>query len=198
MDRPADATVLHLASSTDSAWLGRALAAIDDVLVDHAHCEKKAASTAVSLLFRYPESPRLSIELARLAREELVHYEQVLGLLAARGVPLRRLRPSPYASALLAAVRPAEPGRMVDTLLCLALIEARSCERMQILADALSDATLAAFYRGLVASEARHHRRYVALAEEAAGGDVTERLSALAAHEAAVIAGMPPWPRMHT
>jgi tRNA-(ms[2]io[6]A)-hydroxylase len=190
--------LLHLASSTDPAWLGRALAAIDDVLVDHANCEKKAASTAVSLLFRYPESARLAVELARLAREELAHYEQVLEVLAARGVAFRRLRPSPYAGALLAAARPEEPGRMVDTLLCLALIEARSCERMQLLADALPDAALAAFYRGLVASEARHHRRYVALAGEAAGGDVGERLETLAAHEAAVLATMPPWPRMHT
>lgn len=87
---------------------------------------------------------------------------------------------------------------MVDTLLCLALIEARSCERMQLLAGALADAALAAFYRGLVASEARHHHRYVALAAEAAGGDVEGRLRVLAAHEAAVLADMPPWPRMHT
>lgn len=190
--------MLHLALPTDPAWVARALAALDDVLIDHAHCEKKAASTAVSLLFRYPESPWLSVELARLAREELEHYEQVIGVLAARGVAFRRQRPSPYAGALLAAVRPDEPARMIDTLLCLALIEARSCERMQLLADAVPDATLAAFYRGLLASEARHHRSYVRLAEDASGGDVAGRLHELATHEAAVLADMPPWPRMHT
>jgi tRNA-(ms[2]io[6]A)-hydroxylase len=190
--------MLHLASSTDPAWLARALADLDEVLVDHAHCEKKAASTAVALLFRYPDAPELSIALARLAREELMHYEQVLAVLAARGVAIRRLRPSPYAETLLSAVRREEPGRMIDTLVCLALIEARSCERMQLLADAVPDAALAAFYRGLVTSEARHHRRYVALAEVAAGDAVGGRLAALAAHEAAVLAAMPPWPRMHT
>jgi tRNA-(ms[2]io[6]A)-hydroxylase len=95
-------------------------------------------------------------------------------------------------------VRSSEPGRLVDTLLCLALIEARSCERMQLLADAVGDAELAGFYRGLLTAEARHHRSYVALAETAAGGDVSARLATLAAHEARVLADMPPWPRMHT
>src|SRR5262249_11783058 len=125
--RPAVPAMLHLASTTDTAWLARALAHLDEILVDHAHCEKKAASTALSLLFRYPEQPELLTPLARLAREELTHFEEVLDRLRARGLGLRRQQPSPYASELMAGVRAAEPGRLVDTLLCMALIEARSC-----------------------------------------------------------------------
>jgi len=191
--------MLHLASSTGRAWLARALTQIDDVLVDHAHCEKKAASTAVSMLFRYPDRTELLGPLARLARDELRHFEQVVDRLRARGIPLRRQRPSPYASELLAAVRPEEPGRLLDTLLCMALIEARSCERLQLLADAVADGDLAALFGGLLASEARHHRTYVDLAERVAPAEtVRARLEELARHEAAVLARAPAWPRLHT
>jgi tRNA-(ms[2]io[6]A)-hydroxylase len=191
--------MLGLAAPSSPAWLARALAHVDEVLIDHAHCEKKAASTAVSLLFRYPERHALLPVLSALAREELSHFEAVLAVLVRRGVAYGRRTPSPYATELLAAVRSEEPGRLVDTLLCLALIEARSCERMKLLADAVDDADLAAFYRGLLASEARHHRTYVDLAVVVAPeADVRARLTALAAHEAAVLAGAPPSPRRHT
>ena len=190
--------MLHLASTTDTAWLARALAHLDEILVDHAHCEKKAASTALSLLFRYPEQSELLIPLARLAREELAHFEDVLDRLRARGIGLCRQRPSPYASGLMAGVRAAEPGRLVDTLLCMALIEARSCERLQLLAGAVEDGELAAFFGGLVAGEARHHRAYVELAERVAPADeVSRRLDELARHEASVLAGVPALPRLH-
>src|SRR5262245_59059834 len=102
------AAVLRLASATGPAWVARALARLDDVLIDHAHCEKKAASTIVSLLFKYPERTALLPVLAGLAREELAHFEQVLGRLAARGLPLRHQMPAPYAARLVAAVRTAE------------------------------------------------------------------------------------------
>ena len=190
--------MLHLASTTDDAWLARALAHLDEILVDHAHCEKKAASTALSLLFRYPEQHELLTPLARLAREELAHFEDVLDRLRARGIGLRRQRPSPYASELMAGVRAAEPGRLVDTLLCMALIEARSCERLQLLAGSVDDAELATFFGGLVAGEARHHRAYVELAERVAPVEaVARRLDELARHEAAVLAGVPALPRLH-
>src|SRR5262245_29777200 len=190
--------MLHLASTTAAAWVTRALAHLDDILIDHAHCEKKAASTAVSLLFRYPDRAELLAPLARLAREELEHFEQVLAQLAARGVALARQRPSPYAAELMAAVRTAEPDRLLDTLLCMALIEARSCERLQLLADAVPDQALAGFFASLLASEARHHGAYVALAERVAPPPVVrERLAALACHEAAVLAGAPDLPRLH-
>jgi len=191
--------MLGLAAPSSPAWLARALAHLDQVLVDHAHCEKKAASTAVSLLFRYPERTALLPVLSALAREELAHFEQVLGLLARRGIAYGRLTPSPYATDLLAAVRPHEPERLADTLLCLALIEARSCERMRLLAEAVADAELATFYRGLLASEARHHQSYVALAADVLPEPaVRVRLAELARHEAAVIAAAPTLPRMHT
>jgi tRNA-(ms[2]io[6]A)-hydroxylase len=190
--------LLNLVSTTDGAWLERALAHLDEILLDHAHCEKKAASTAVSLLFKYPQHAELLPVLSRLAREELAHFEEVLGHLAARGVPFRHQMPSPYASALMKAVRPTEPERLLDTLLCLALIEARSCERMRLLAAAVDDAPLAGLYRGLLASEARHHQTYVDLATRVApDSDVGARLRELALHEAAVLATAPAVPRFH-
>jgi tRNA-(ms[2]io[6]A)-hydroxylase len=191
--------MLGLAAPSSPEWLARALAHLDQVLIDHAHCEKKAASTAVSLLFRYPDRAAMLPVLSALAREELAHFEQVLALLAKRGIAYGRLKPSPYATELLTAVRSQEPERLVDTLLCLSLIEARSCERMKLLAEAVADAELAAFYRGLLASEARHHQSYVGLAIDVLPEAVVRvRLAELAAHEAAVIAAAPALPRMHT
>jgi tRNA-(ms[2]io[6]A)-hydroxylase len=190
--------MLHLATATPPAWIQRALANLDEVLVDHAHCEKKAASTAVSLLFRYPERPELTLALSRLAREELAHFEQVVTLLAARGVTLVHQRPAPYAGGLLAAVRTTEPERLADTLLCMALIEARSCERMQLLAEACPDPAVGALYRDLLASEARHHATYVELASLALAQPALEtRLRELAAHEARVLAEPAPLVRLH-
>jgi tRNA 2-(methylsulfanyl)-N6-isopentenyladenosine37 hydroxylase len=190
--------VLSLAAASERVWLERALANLDEILLDHAHCEKKAASSAVSLLFKYADRPGLPGALSALAREELSHFEQVLAALSARGVPFRHQVPSPYAGQLLAAIRPREPERLVDTLLSLSLIEARSCERMRLLAGALDDPALAALYRGLLASEARHHHAYVELAAGIAPGDeVRSRLAELARHEAAVIAAAPPIARLH-
>ena len=187
-----------LAGRTEGGWVERALEGIDEVLVDHAHCEKKAASTALSLLFRYPERGALLVPLARLAEEELRHFADVVDVLATRGVGLRHQVPSSYAGALLAAVRPTEPERLVDTLLCAALIEARSCERMQLLAEALTDTQLVALYRHLLRAEARHHATYVSLARTVLDGDAVDaRLAELARHEAAVLAAAAPRPRLH-
>jgi tRNA-(ms[2]io[6]A)-hydroxylase len=191
--------MLNLAAPTDPGWTDRVLADPGELLIDHAHCEKKAAGMAVQLLFQYPQHAFLLAPLSRLAREELMHFEQVLALLEARGIPLRRQRPSPYAGRLKQHVRSGEPGRLIDTLLCCAIIEARSCERMQLLADTIDDAELAAFYRGLLASEARHHRIYLDLAGRIPpGGDVRPRLAELALREAAILAEAPDLCRMHT
>jgi tRNA-(ms[2]io[6]A)-hydroxylase len=196
--RATSGAVLKLRSATEPSWARRAVAALDAILVDHAHCEKKAASMALTLCFRYPDRPALLLPLSRLAREELAHFEEVLAHLAARGVAFGHQPPGPYAAGLLAAVRRDEPARCLDTLLCMALIEARSCERLGLLADVLPDAGLAAFYRGLLAAEARHHATYVELARSVAAPDaVAARLDALAAHEAAVLAATPPLPRLH-
>jgi len=190
---------LPLAVATAPGWAAVALKDVNALLLDHAHCEKKAAGVAVRLLFQYPQHDFLLAPLSRLAREELGHFEQVLALLSARGIPFRRQRPSPYAGQLRQCVRGDEPGRLIDTLLCCALIEARSCERMQLLAEALDDAELASFYRGLLASEARHHRIYVDLAERLAPeADVRPRLAELAGREADIIAAAPETCRMHT
>ena len=190
--------MLSLAAPTSPGWLGRALAHLDEVLVDHAHCEKKAASTAVSLLFRYPERRTLLPALTDLAREELAHFAEVLRHLEDRGVSFRHQVPSPYAGELMKVVRREEPARLLDILLCSALIEARSCERMRLLAEALDDTPLGAFYRGLLAAEARHHHAYVELATSLApAAEVGARLREVATHEAAVLCATPAMPRLH-
>ena len=191
--------MLNLAAPTDPAWAEGAAGALDEILIDHAHCEKKAAGMAVQLLFRYPQHDFLLEPLSRLAREELAHFEEVLRLMRRRGLAFRRQKPSPYAGRLREVLRTSEPGHLVDTLLCCALIEARSCERFQLLAEAVEDAELASFYRGLLAAEARHHRVYVELASRLEPEDeVRTRLLELAAHEAAVVARGSDEPRMHS
>ena len=178
-----------LAVATPVEWFERAPAERDVLLVDHANCEKKAASTALGLMFAYADDDRLGLALSRLAREELRHYEQVVRLLRDLDVPYARLSPSRYAGGLRKAVRTREPARKLDLMLCGALIEARSCERFAGLAPRLKP-RVAEFYRGLEASEARHHRLYVDLAgREAAsrGLDWPSRLAELAAIEAELV-----------
>lgn len=191
--------MLDLASETPDAWVADAVRDLDLVLLDHAHCEKKAASTAINLIFRYQDHPALVRPLAALAREELEHFEQVLGILEGRGVEFRMLAPSAYAARLHAAVRKAEPEKLLDTLLVCALIEARSCERMKRLADALGDAPEGRMYRSLLASEARHFHGYVEMAIDNFGRDVARgRLHALADHEASVLSGEAEPLRLHS
>lgn len=190
--------MLHLAAETSPDWIERALTCLDEILLDHAHCERKAASTAMSMIFRYTEHALLMEPLSAIAREELEHFELMLRTLGERGVPWRRMKPSAYAGRLMKVVRPDEPDRLLDTLLCCAFIEARSCERMQILAEALPDAELAALYRSLLASEARHHRFYVDVAEQIFDrAEVASRLAVVAEHEAEVIRTAYPENRLH-
>ncbi len=203
--------MLHLAGASASDWGHGALAHIDEILLDHAHCEKKAASTALSMIFRFPEIPELMIPMSELAREELEHFELVVALIRKRGGEFSRQQPSPYAARLMAAVRTHQPARLLDMLLCASLIEARSCERMQLIARALAErgATapdhelheLFALYDGLLASEARHHATYLELARacvDVSEAELQARLRELADHEASVIASAPrDQPRMH-
>jgi tRNA-(ms[2]io[6]A)-hydroxylase len=191
--------MLKLAEPTASDWAQRAAEHIDEILLDHAHCEKKAAGAAVQLLFRYPQHAFLQVPLSRLAREELAHFERVLGVLQARGKGLTRQRPSPYGGRLHAFVRRREPEQLLDLLLVSALIEARSCERFRELAAALDEPELAALYRELLASEARHHQVYVELAEALTSSEqVRVRLAELAQEEAAILREPAPYPRLHT
>ena len=190
--------MLNLASTTAAHWLERALANVDEILLDHAHCEKKAASTAVSLLFRYPQHTALLDPITELAREELAHFKLVVAHIQQRGGAFERQVPSTYAAELMSAMRPNEPQRAVDMLLCLALIEARSCERMKLLAEHLDDAALRDLYTSLLASEARHHQSYVDLAATIAPvAEVRARLRELALHEAHVIEHAPRVARLH-
>ncbi len=192
--------VLHLQVKSDAAWVACALRDLDATLVDHAHCEMKAAANALSMAARHPDDPTVVRALTDLAREEIGHFQRVHAWLEARGVPLGTPPVDPYVAALrrVNAAVGASPvagnvAAAVDRLLICALIEARSCERFELLARALvgRDDELAAFYAELRASEARHYRTFVDLAVRTAGGDeapVLARLDALASAEGVIVA----------
>lgn len=191
--------MLHLQAPTDASWLAQVDSNLEEVLIDHAHCEKKAAGTALNLIFHYVEDIELCREMTEIVNEELEHFHMVIDLLSRRGIRFRRLKPSQYGSRLHALVRKSEPERAVDRLLVAGLIEARSCERFQALADHVKDPELAVFYRSLFESEARHHSTYTRLAKHFAQEDVVEqRLAELYAAEAEIMSEREPLPRMHS
>jgi len=180
-----------LLAETSSAWVQEAVRRWPELLVDHDNCEKKAASTALALMFAYPEDRKLVQRLSRLAREELRHFEQVDRLMQSLGVAFSRQKPGRYAQGLRAELASAEPARKLDLLLMGALIEARSCERFRKLADPAAGLpeALAVLYRGLEASEARHFELYLELAareSERTGLDGQGRLTVLAQIEASL------------
>ncbi len=178
-----------LAAPTPDAWLDVASERLPELLLDHANCELKAASTALGFLYRYPERGALAQRMSRLAREELRHFEQVRAIMDEMGIPFVRLGASRYAGSLREIVRPDEPAKLLDMLLIGALIEARSCERFARVAPRLP-ANIARFYNGLLASEARHFEHYVAFARRECGFDddaVDARLETLRGLEAELI-----------
>jgi len=179
---PAD----FLACPTPAAWIQAALAQQDILLLDHRNCELKAAATAMSLIARYGQDAELASALSKLAREELVHHEQVLRILKRRGIALRPLTASRYASGMRAAVRTHEPAKLADTLVVGAFIEARSCERFHALVGQV-DAELSRYYRFLLKSEARHFEDYLALAQQYAAGDISDRIAFFRAREQELI-----------
>lgn len=193
--------MLGLKAPTDPAWARVAATDLDAVLVDHAHCEMKAASNAMALVVRHADRRALTTKLLALVREELDHFERVVAFLDARGLALGAPPVDAYAADLrrAASTLPHVPAAgaglaLVDRLLVGALIEARSCERFKLLLDVLEggseDAALVGFYRELFECEARHYRTYVDLACEAAAGDrafVEARLERLAELEAAIV-----------
>ena len=152
-----------LACRTPDAWVKAALAQQDVMLLDHKNCEFKAASTALSLIAKYGQHFELINYMSKLAREELVHHEQVLRILKKRKISLRPVSASRYASGLRAVVRTHEPHKLVDTLVVGAFIEARSCERFEAVVPYL-DEELGTFYFGLLKSEARHFQNYLRFA----------------------------------
>ena len=191
--------MLSLQSASDARWLAQVDAHLDEILIDHAHCEKKAAGVAMNLLFSYVDHVPLARAMTEIVTEELAHFHLVLDLLERRGIRFRKLSPSSYGQRLHAIVRKEEPARAVDRLLVAGLIEARSCERFAVLRDHVADAELREFYGSLFESEARHHATYVRLACDVAPEEtVRERLHWLAAEEAAIIAQGDPVARMHS
>ena len=191
--------VLNLKSTTGARWLAQVDANLPDVLVDHAHCEKKAAGTAMNLMFAYGGHLELCREMADIVVEELEHFRLVLDLLEARGIQYGTQKPSSYGKQLHELVRKGEPHRAIDRLLIGGLIEARSCERFSLLRDHVSDRSLAEFYGSLFESEARHHSTYVRLATLFGPENVVhERLDELATAEAAIIDRGDELPRMHS
>lgn len=195
--------MLHLQSASTARWLGQVDSNLDEILIDHAHCERKAATTALNLMNSYVDDLDLCREMTRIVEEELEHYWLVIDLLERRQIPFRSLKPGPYGRNLNTLVRMGEPQRAIDRLLVAGLIEARSCERFSLLRDHMAgrDDELAEFYGSLFESEARHHTTYVKLAENFTGGDrqaVRKRLDELAAAETAIIAEGSPLPRMHS
>jgi tRNA-(ms[2]io[6]A)-hydroxylase len=164
----APAIVQFFDTPTSEDWLDEACRRLPDLLLDHANCELKAASTALGLIYRYPEKAALVNRMSRLAREELRHFEQVRGILADMSIPFRHVPASRYAGTLRRAVRQGEPAKLLDMLLVGALIEARSCERFAALVPRLPQ-HLAKFYNGLLNAEARHFAHYLEFAESAGG-----------------------------
>lgn len=189
-----------LRASTPDAWVAEAAARLPELLLDHANCELKAASTALGFLYRYPERQALAERMSRLAREELRHFEQVRALMDELGVPFERVTAARYAGALRDAVSTSEPRRLLDLLLVGALIEARSCERFARLAPRLP-ARVGRFYAGLLASEARHFEHYLDFARREPGlppPDVDRRLGELLDLEANLVTQPDPQFRFHS
>ena len=191
--------MLSLKSSSPERWLAQVDASLPEILIDHAHCEKKAAATAMNLLFAYVERVPLVLALSEIVNEELEHFRLVLELLQSRGIRFRRLKPGPYGQRLASLVRPLEPARAIDRLLVAGLIEARSCERFDLLRRHVGDPQLADFYDRLFESEARHHSTYVQMARLFGSDEqVHQRLGELAAAEAEIVAEGCELPRMHS
>jgi tRNA-(ms[2]io[6]A)-hydroxylase len=189
-----------LRTPTPAGWIARACESPDVLLIDHANCEKKAASTALALMFAYAEDLELTDRMSRLAREELRHYEQVAKLIRKLGIPLQRLAPGRYAERLRRLVAQSEPEREVDLMICGAFIEARSCERFGALGPVIGG-PVSELFQGLHSAEARHFKVYLDLARRAAlraGIDTAPRIEAFASAEADLILGRDELFRFHS
>ena len=192
-------TIKILDRPTSDRWIQQALGNIDTILLDHSHCEKKAASIAINMMFRYPAHRQLVKQLTAIAKEELEHYEQVNQWLDRKGIALAPLNAPPYGSKLKAQIRHQEPDRLLDSLLVSALIEARSHERLGLLGQHCPEPELAQFYRGLMASEARHYGIYWVLATQYCDrAAVDKRLEELSIIESEILATLYHEPRIHS
>ena len=192
--------MLNLQSESSQRWVKLIDDHLEELLIDHAHCEKKAAGSALNLIFAYVDNEELCRELAEIVNEEMEHFVMVLDLLKARGIEFRRIVPGSYGRQLNDLVRKNEPEKAVDRLLVASLIEARSCERFQLLAEYVKDdKELADFYASLFESEARHHTTYVRMAKHLADDETVRlRLEELSAIETEIVNKGDPLPRMHS
>lgn len=176
-----------LGGETSDTWIQSALENLDTLLIDHANCEKKAASTALNLMYRYVDKPDLLHKLSQLAREEILHFEQVLDVMAQREIPYTHVSASRYAAGLRKHMATHDPDKLIDTLIVGAFIEARSCERFAKLAPYL-DTELNKFYCSLLKSEARHFKDYLVLAEQYSESNIDQRVAYFKEIEANLIA----------
>ena len=185
--------MLRLRAPTPAAWLATVLDGFDAFLQDHCANERKASASAVLLAVHYPERRALVDAMVGLAREELAHFARVYDLLARRGLTLGIDSPDPYMGAMTRLMRKGDSLQfLVDRLLVFGIVEARGCERFELLAAALPDAALRAFYAELMRDEARHHGLFVRLANRyAPRAVVAARLEALLDAEARLIAALP-------
>jgi tRNA-(ms[2]io[6]A)-hydroxylase len=165
-----------LPCATPQSWLERAVKEPALLLIDHANCEKKAAATAMNLMYKYVDRMELLTKMSQLAREELLHFEQVVALLQELGIAYTHLGPARYAAGLRTHIRTHEPAKLVDTLIVGAYVEARSCERFAALLPHL-EPRIARFYGSLLRSEMRHFQDYLALAQLYAGEDISTRVA---------------------
>ncbi|MEO0928294.1 MAG: tRNA-(ms[2]io[6]A)-hydroxylase [Cyanobacteria bacterium J06643_13] len=192
-------TIKILQQPSSPEWIAMAIANLDTILLDHSHCERKAAGSALNLMFRYPAHQKLVQQLTAIAQEELSHFDQVNQWLAKRNIPLAALNSPPYFARLKSQVRHAEPDRLIDLMLVSAIIEARSHERLGLIGEHCPDPELAKFYRSLMASEARHYGIYWVLAEEYSDRPtIKSRLRELAEYESSILATLHPEPRLHS
>lgn len=187
-----------LGNSTSESWIQAALNNLPIIIQDHANCEKKAAGTAMNLMFRYEFSQDLQRKLAQLVREEMLHYEQVLGIMNERGQDWQNLSAGRYAKGMLKHKRTYEPAAMIDVLIIGAFIEARSCERFAALAEVINDERLAKYYRYLLKSESRHFEDYLKLAQSLSTDAIDERVEFFREVEAELIASPDTELRFHS
>lgn len=190
--------MLGLRQETNEEWIQRVSQKVDILLPDHAHCEKKAASMAISLLNSYPSHKELVEEMSELAIEEMSHFRMVLKKMDERNIALTRDPGDKYAQLLHTMIRKPEPQKFLDKLIVASLIEARSCERFQLLSEHVPDPGLREFYRSLLASEARHRNTFLKLARiYFPASEVQSRLEEFETFEGELIAELPSEPVMH-
>ena len=190
--------MLCLKCDTKPEWIEAVKKDLSITMIDHAHAEKKAAATGLALINRYPEKTDLAFEMSNLIEEEIGHFRTVLKILVKRGIPLIKDKGDDYVKALFSKMNRNEPYKLLDHLLIAGIIEARSCERLQILELNIEDVELKKLYHDLFPTEAGHYIMFVKLAKNYFDDDLVEkRLEELAEFECSIVKSLPNIPTMH-